>query len=426
MNVLKRLTAAAMVALAVAPAFARDLVIAIPDTLAQPQKQEVTMDAVRLVLDVVGPGEEARFVNASTGHVVAHFTVPDDPRYANPRTKVTTNAQAMQGIKNFMESTGDDDTGQINIPATLNAIAAKLPARGDASLILIADPRSRDPLAPSLDMIAGAVPGDGHIAANLSRSPFGTVGASGALDGYDVYLALPSSTWAVSNAHAHGVERLWRLWVTERGGSFQMMSDDLHTVFALAGQKGTDQPVSAPLVPTGKLEMIQFQPDTGQALDLYAAPVIEEPAPAPLWSDARGVSVGISWDCATCDLDLYVRPNPAADVIYFGNAQTALGQLFKDHLSSPSLTNGYETVALNGAVNLSQMQVTVNHYGGAAQGPVTAELRIAIGDQVWAQSLQIRAARGNKGDGAHQALVERVQPNDAWALIDPLSVLDGS
>lgn len=416
------ITSGILTLMAASAAPARDMVIAIPGTLPADRKDALVKQAVTHLLNIVAPGEQGHLLDAATGHVLAAFTIPEGDRYANPRAKLAANPEAMRALKDFMTAPGDG-TGQVNLPDLLNRIAVTLPARGSAGLILIADPRSTDPLAPSLDMTGGAVPGDGHIAAPRGRSPFGTADLRGTLAGYDVYLGAPAPDWAVSTAHGPAVERFWELSVTARGGSWQMLGDDLATLYALAAQDAPDHPPRATLVPTDKLEMIRFAPDTGAALDLYAAPVAEAPAPAPLWAAARDVSVGLSWDCARCDLDLYLRPNPAAEVLYFSNTRSAQGQHLKDHLSSPSLTNGYETVALNGAVDLSQVQISVNHYSGTAADPITAELRIAIGDQVWAHRLTLPAGAGNGGAGAEQVLVAREIPNASWAILDPMTVL---
>ena len=107
-------------------------------------------------------------------------------------------------------------------------------------------------------------------------------------------------------------------------------------------------------------------------------------------------------------------------MIFYSNADTSEGRLFKDYTSSP---DGFETVALNGVVDLSQLQLAVNFYGGRNPGGIAGELRIAIGSQVWAQPFQIPATSGNGGQGAEQALVQMKLPNDAWVLFEPLNVL---
>ena len=166
--------------------------------------------------------------------------------------------------------------------------------------------------------------------------------------------------------------------------------------------------------------MLVFAPDTGTEPVLYTVEPEDLPAPDPIWRAASDVSIGVSWDVQGIDLDLYVRPMPTSDVIYYNHAQTSEGRLFKDFTNSP---DGFETVALNGVVDLSQLQLAVNFYGGRNPGGVAGELRFAIGSQVWARPFHISSVTGNQGQGAEQALVAREVPNAAWVLINPLEVL---
>lgn len=415
------LTTSAM--LVMTPALARDTVIAIPGTLPVAAKHELVKSTVTHVLETVAPGERAHFFDASTTELIAVFDMPEGAKYAHPRAKAARNAQAMGQLKAFMDAPEGYTWGQVNIPAVLNAIGAALPAGDGADLILLASPLNVDVLAPSLSMGDGAVPGDGHIHADLSQSPYGSQNLDAQLAGYDVYFGLVDPLWAQSTAHAHAVERFWTLSVQQRGGVMQMFSPDVTMLLSSAGEDRPAPVVTYELVPTDKLEIIRFSRDLGEEDVLYTAAPELAPAPEPLWTEASDVSIGISWDCTRCDLDLYVRPSPTANVIYFGNTDDPLGQLRKDHLSSPSLTNGYETVSLNRVVDLEGVQIAMNHYSGDASGPVTVELRIAIGDQVWAQDVVLSAGKGNRGDGSQSALVDQIVPNEAWALVDPLTVV---
>ncbi len=245
----------------------------------------------------------------------------------------------------------------------------------------------------------------------------------GNLANYDVYLGFPAADWAVSPEHKYHVERFWSLSVEGHGGHTAFIGEDLETLFARAGQDVAELSHSDPLRLGEKIEMLAFAPDTGAAADLYSLPVEPSPAPVPVWQSAPSVEVGITWDIVGADLDLYVRPKPEAAVIYFNAAQSPEGQLFKDFTTSPG--TGFETVALtNQPLDLSQMDIAINYYGGATSSKgVQGELRIAIDGKVWARSFHIPATMGNQGLGVEQAVIEQRVPNSAWLIVDPLEVL---
>ena len=96
--------------------------------------------------------------------------------------------------------------------------------------------------------------------------------------------------------------------------------------------------------------------------------------------------------------------------------------MFKDFENSP--TTGFETVKLRGgAFALSQMRLAVNFYSGSVQAKVSGELRIAIGDRVWAKSFEIGARTGDRGAGAERAIADGEVPNSAWIILDPMEIL---
>lgn len=403
-------------------AFARDTVIGLSPNQAPEALQAQIERAVMHLAQTLEPGETGLFFDAANGQLLGSFEVPAGVAYANARARINANREGLQNLKRFIDD-AEAVPGRmeaLDLPGFFRLVRQAYPAPDGADMIVLGSPIALMPHAPSLSMQGGRVPNDGHVAADISASPFGTGGLPGTLEGYDLYFAVTSTDWAVSPAHAYQVERLWAISAEAHGAHMAYFGGDLNTLFRLAGWDAPDQSHATPLAPTEKLEMLVFAPDTGTQPVLYAAAPEETPVPEPMWRTAREVSIGISWDVEGIDLDLYVRPTPAAQVIYFGNAETPEGRLFKDFRNSP---DGFETVALSGTFDLSQLQMAVNFYGGRRPGGIAGELRIAIGDQVWAHRFHIPAARGNRSEGAEQALVQHELPNDAWVLIDPVQVL---
>ncbi|MCA8883377.1 MAG: hypothetical protein KDA50_06475 [Rhodobacteraceae bacterium] len=405
---------------------ARDAVVGLSPNQSPEELQVQIERLIGHAIATLEPGETMHFFDAADATLIASFTAPEGTGAGNPKTMVQANRTALAGLQRFIKSATPQPgrVAHMNLPAFLRAIRAHYPAGADgADLIVLGAPITDDPQAPSLSMQGGRVPNDGHIAARAGQSIYATDGLPGSLDGYDVYFGLIGEPWKISDAHGHYVDRFWALSVEASGASLAFFGDDLNTLFALAGRDAPDRVHGEPLVPTNKLEMLQFAPDTGAVSDIYSAPLVVTPAPEPVWRAARNAVIGVTWDVQGVDLDLYVRPDAASPVIFFQQADTPQGRLYKDYTLSPG--TGFETVALKDRpVDLSGLHLAVNYYGGVAspQG-VSGEIRISIGNQVWAAPFKVAASHGNRGLGAEAVLRDQVLPNDAWVIIDPMEVL---
>ena len=408
------------------PSLARDMVFGFssqqsPDVL----KAQAEL-AITHMLEKLEPGEMARVFDASKAKLVATFKAPTGKHANNQRVFLNANAKELAGLKKLLKSAEavPGRVGGMDMPALFATLGQNYQTEEGADLILLGSPIHDDPQSPSTSIMGGRVPNDGHVAAGVGESSYGTSGLSGSLKGYDVYIGTLTDDWAISNAHRYQVKRFWSLSVEAHGGSLAYFGDDLATLFEKAGTDAPDVKHSQPLVATDKLEMLQFVRDTGKVAGIYDARPVPQPAPEPVWRSAVNPRIGISWNAPKADLDLFVRPTPSSPVIYYGQAKVNEGQLYKDFRNSP--VNGFETVALNGTFDLSETMLAINLYGGRVPaGGVSGEIRIAIGDQVWAKPFKITAARGNKGKGAEAIIGEGQVPNKAWVIIKPEDILTG-
>lgn len=427
-NFITSLVGSAAIALSLTlPTSAREAIIG----LSPAQSADALKTQAELVLQhltqTVEPGESALIFDALNVKLIGTFKVPDKKAYANPRAKLQANQQLLGALKRFIDGAEPvpGRTAQVDAPGFLRSVRENYPSEKTRALILLGSPIFDDPLSANVSMRGGWVPNDGHIVANYGVSPFGTKGLSGSLDGTDIYYGLVGNdhNWANSSEHSHVVERFWTLLSEGHGAYMGYFGDDLGTLFRKASTDTKNVKHSAPVAETDKRYMIHFGPNTARQTEESAAKPTDEPALEPQFSAAENVVIGATWDCARCDLDLYVRPFPAAEPIYFANAKTEQGQMFKDFTRSPS-NNGFETVALNGIVDLRQTQVLLNFYGGEALDlPVTGEIKITIGDKVWTAPFEIDAKSGNRGMSREDALEGGVEPNTTWVVIDPLDVL---
>lgn len=403
-------------------AAARDMVFGLSPHQSEAELKAQIEQSLLFAAEHLAPGETALFFDASKAALIGSFDAPDRAGYDAPRARLQVNKPVIAALKRFMDG-ADAVPGRIGAsdwPALLRLLRQAYPAGDGAALILLGSPHADDPRARSVSMMGRRVPNDGHVAAQDGQSPYATSGLSGSLEGYDVFIGLVGEDTIVSPSHGYAVERFWTVLVEEHGANVAYFGDDLATLYRMAVGEAPDRPHAAPLEPTDKLEMLTFAPNTNGLSDIYAARPEEVAAQTAVWQNARSITIGATW-VENVDVDLYVRPTPTSEVLFYGNATTVEGQLYKDVTISPGLA--FETVALREVVDLQNTEIALNFYSGDAPNGVTGELRIAIGDEVWAAPFHIPARGGNQGRGAEFAVVKQVVPNDAWTLIDPLEVL---
>lgn len=427
MTMIKRvLSIAAAAVIAAGTAMANDSFVGLSSKQAPNELQAQVERLIGQAVETLQPGRSMHFFDASDPALVATFTAPEGAGAGNPRAMVQANVAALAGLKQFMVSAEPDPgrIGHVQTSAFLRFVAQNYVTGAEGgTIILIGSPITDDALAPPVSMQNGRVPNDGHIGARVGQSIYATTGLNGSLANFDVFIGVIGEPWKVSEAHGYHVERLWALTSEAFGASQAYFGDDLNTLFALAGRNVADHQHPQPLVATDKLEMLQFAADTSAVADIFTQPLEVTPPPTPVRQAASSPRIGITWDEQDVDVDLYVRPHPSAEVIYFGNATTADGRLFKDFRNSPA--SGFETVELTGTFDLSEVDIALNYYGGSTPNGLTGEIRIAIGDTVWASAFSFDAKEGNRSDGVERAIREQEAPNGAWVIIDPVAVVTG-
>lgn len=405
------------------PALARDMVVALsPHVAASEQMDRIKIIAGHL-LDTIQHGETAHVIDGHSLQLIGSFVVPDGEAYHNPRARISANRSFFADLKAFAESSEvtSDQPEQLDLPGLLRHVGDYFPASGTTDMIVFGSPIHDDARQPSLSMVRAAVPNDGHVGAAPAVSPYGVEGRDQKMEGYRILMILPDMDWSIRAEHAAAVQRYVSLSVTQQGGELIAFTPDVASALRVAGSDdaGLDQ---APFAPTEKLEMISFAPDAAELPVIYARELTAEVPTARTLAFAERVEVGLSWDC-DCDIDIFARPHAGAEVIYFGDPSTAEGRLFKDFLTSPSATNGFETIAFSEPVDLNKLRLAANFYAGSAIDGVTGEVRIAIGERTWAQSFKIEASTGNGSEGAAEALASGSAPNDGWVIIDPAAVV---
>lgn len=376
----------------------------------------------------LAPGESARIMDAYAAEGICTFSVPDKSAYRHPRAKLQANAPCAKALIAFARNAPREPRvieGAISLPLFLRHVGALARSEAPIDVIIFGSPLYDDP-DEGLTMRYGAVPNDGHIRAGRNATPFGAGGDAKALAGFRVHLKTPGlssgASWRLHDAHGQAVERFWTLFVAAQGGTLVSFTHDEDALLERAAQH-----VGAPahrwrLGNPGRLEMLPFAPRGESRTSIYDRPLARNaPSPAQI-AHAGRVEIGIRWDCAACDLDLYAVPRRGAEVIYYVNLITPEGRLFKDFRRSPDYANGLEMIAFSAPIDLSALALAINHYSGAASR-ITGEVRIALDGATYAAPFVFETPAPTSGQGADVWVNTGRAPARGWIIIDPLAVI---
>lgn len=86
------------------------------------------------------------------------------------------------------------------------------------------------------------------------------------------------------------------------------------------------------------------------------------------------------------------------------------------------LMNGLETISFSAPIDLNKLLVAVNFYSGSAQNGVSGEVRLSVDGRTYAKGFEIDADGGNRAAELADILKSGSAPNDAWTVIDPVSI----
>lgn len=420
---------AAGLALGAGSSAAREAVVILSPHASTSEKLATVKAVAQHLAETVAPGKVAQVVNGMSGEEIGAFAVPDQPeRFDNPRAKMRVNRAFFAALKHFAETDAPEGAfpGQIDLPGILRRVGASYPAAIERDLIFFKTaPIAHDDRSPGFSMQGGVVPNDGHLSASRADSLYGAKGEEALLRNYVVHWGSDGADWAVSDRHAHFLERFIAVSLNARGATLVTFATDGATALRNA-KAGLETPLGPyELEATERRAMIHFQPKaTAPRVSIYERELSEAVPTEAMLRAASRVEVAIRWTC-DCDFDLAVKTPGAAQAISFRHPVTAIGTLFKDFRNARSLNNGFETVALPGPVDLSALLVAVNLYSGQAPSSSTAEIRVAVDGETWGRTFQVPASSGNGGRGFEETMRSGVAANPAWLVIDPVAVILG-
>lgn len=425
---LKLATAALCISLSMS-AHSRDIIIGLsPYQNAESAKQQA-IDAFKYASQLT-PEDSVTFVDAYNLRVIGEFTVPDDPRYKGTKARLAANKPDVAKIIAFTKQAKSGQPGgptvnqALRLPQILRFIAQNITSDGGHDVVMLGSPFYDDPRDAAFSMANANVPSDGHINNSTAETPYGGAGNTKLLAGMRVHMSYGDENIMVNTAHRNAVHRFWTLYIESMGGQLVYFDADRATLFERLDVNSSSPPHAFTRQDTKKLEMVQHRPVVlQQNTPIYERVLSTNAVSEAQYRGAENVEVGITWDCNTCDIDLYARPKPNADVLSYRNTTSNDGRYWKDYMNSPRLTNGHEIIAFNHPIDLRGMLLAVNFYGGQAPEGVNVEIRISFDGQTFASSYKINASSGDGGANIN-TMIEREQSNKPTTiLIHPLQVL---
>ncbi len=408
------------------PVVARDLVIALSPIQAPDSATAKVKSTLHFLLGLE-PGDTATVMDGYHVTTLGTFAVPEDARYQSPKARLAKNrAVAGAMMRSAKQAKVSEATlplpNAIMLPKLLSRIAEDHTGDGPLDVVIQGSPFYADPREPGFAMVDGRFPSDGHLAHGRDKTPLG-VDTPDKYARLRVHLVYDAASPMEGSRHEEMIERWWRLNIEAQGGELVSFSNDLSSVFRRVLNGARAPRHDDERQPGDKLEMIRLRPVRIRE-SIHERALSTTPLPEAALSQARNVEVGLSWvGCHPCDLDLYVRAHAGAQALYFNHDESPEGVFFKDYRNSPQGTGAYETVALNGPVDLRKLQIAVNFYHGQAPQGVRGELRIAVDGATYAKAFVVEATSGNKGKGTKRALATGHSDSPQTVLLDPLRVV---
>lgn len=422
------ITTALALSLVTVPASAKDYAFALSPYMDQTTAKSQATSVIDF-LSKLELGDTAWLLDGYNLTTFGHFVVPDNRAYNSPRAKVNINREAIAGLMQFIEAAqiprGDNQPsvrGVLRLPQLLRHIAENNPQGRSLDVIALGSPLYDDPAAPAFSMAGNAFPSDGHLKVTRSKSPFGAAENPELLSSIRVHIAHGVFNTGMNERLRFFIQRFWTLYTEVQAGQFVSYSNDLSTVFNRARNNMPAPAHNYSPDDLDKLEIIQLR--TEQVRE----PIVERPLGSTRLTEeqlrrARDVEVNIRWDCEPCDLDLYARPSPPAEVLSFCNVETDQGRHWKDYTISPVVKNGSETITFSVPLELRALRLAVNLYQGTTPEGVDGEIRLAVEGQTYAMPFHINATTGNNGEGAIESIERDLAQSPHTLIIDPLHII---
>ena len=411
----------------VTKAQAKNLIIGMSPVLKAQDGKRQMVQVLRFLSENLEAGEHANIFDAENRRFLGTFKKPTETKYASPKALLQYNRRVAGSLKSLYQKDHPDLQGgleaSVKIPQFLNFLAQNYAPLTDTDIVILGSPIYVDLENPLWDMRGGKFAGDGHFSTEPHKSVFSAMSKETYLEGARIHILFPNKDWEINDSYRHYITRMWTLFIEAQGGELSSFTDDASTFWMRVRNSAGALPHNFKREHTDKLETFEMKPSQRKWKSIHERELTTTSPSKNALNFADDVEIGISWTCDVCDLDIYVRPNHVADVLYFGNTKTAEGLYHKDFVNSPKAVKGYETVSFKDTVVLRDTFIAINWYCGESPSGVKGEIRLAIGNETYGLPFHIHGTSGSGGHERDTVLNTGKAANSQWIIIKPQKIL---
>lgn len=404
---------------------AREMIIAVSPNL---HSEEAKAQAAQLLqfLTTLEPGDRAIVLDGFNLSTIGTFSVPSRSSYNSPRAKLGANQPFVGALMQFADASVLKplmSPGSLRLPQLLRHIGANFASSDQTDVVILGSPFYESD--NQFSMRGSRIPSDGHINSSRSDTPYGTADQPGLLANLRVHLGYGYEEMMDSDRHHFYIQRFWTLYIEALGGSLASFTADHQTLFQRALRSAEAPAHNYVLNATERLEMILLQPESQvNEQSIYEREISEQKLSSEYLNNAEFVQLAISWDCQSCDIDLYARPSPTSVPLYYRNTETTEGTYIKDFRTSPNTLNGFETITFHVPIDLEQLLILVHFFDGYSPGGVRGEIRLSVEGLTYATPFHIPGEVGGNDidfEANSQSIFDYAKSNVAvfwgWQLV---------
>ncbi len=381
-----------------------DWVVGLSPHLDRSVKDDVYRRVVGLLIQDIPGGGSLSIYDACHLTTITHVVIPTSHAFQNERTRVNQFQEPIRQLREFLARESATNGAEpfpspesIRMPQFLAFVGEQhVRSNHPVTLVVLGSPLYVDPKEPGFSMCDGYFPSDGHLQASKDQSVYGLKGRSNALEGLTVLWGYFGDPW-MHELHHDRIQRFWSLYLQGQSGRLGVFSSDLATVFksVRAAPEDLHPPAFVPDPSQTKVAMWRLSRTIG-ASDWITQDTVPATVQVPPRSVQGRLKIGIRWR-GNIDLDLYARPRPDAEVLFFEHARSPEGYYYKDHRASPD--HDYEFIEFETPVDVREVEAMVNFYAGEQPVPPVGEVRLEYENHIYSGLFRLQGQQGNQGRG---------------------------
>jgi len=372
------------------------------------EKDKVWKSISELLVNKTVPGVRILIYDAYNIQKLADIPLPKDDKYKRRRSRAKFIAKKIGRVKEFFKTTsrgGDVDNAQLLFPLFVREISKDRPYFNNIiSVILYGSGFYEDPREGSIYTKSG-FPSDGFL--KHEESVFDTSNRENSISGVQFhYINLDGDRW-INDVHRKKIERFYSLYISLSGGSLVTFSNDISDSLNATRTDVLPSPFTL-----NESDMKPVMTSFGEISEgWWGSDVVFSTTPPS--SSVDKIKIGITWDCQSCDVDLYVEPSNGKKILSYKQSRTNEGRHIKNFLTSPNAANRYEAVEFFTAKEPSKMHAWLNFYSGRSPQGINVEVRVLFGNNVYKGEFRLPTTSGNRGDN-----FTNKQNDPHWVTLD--------